>query len=115
MIEIREKRYPVADWNIYCAQASDGDNSGNDTGGCVELLTETILPLTQYFAYIEIADRGEGGNWGGLMSGKELWRGYAKVAETSPNFAMKRVAGPGDIYPVFRELFAKQRRKGAPT
>src|ERR1700733_3593982 len=112
MIEIREKRYPIADWNIYCAQASDGDNSGNDTGGCVELLTQAILPITQYFAYIEIADRGEGGNWGGLMSGKELWRGYAKVAETAANFAMKRVAGPGDIYPVFRELFAKQRRKG---
>ena len=47
------------------------------------------------------------------MSGKELWRGYAKVAETAANFAMKRVAGPGDIYPVFRELFAKQKRKGA--
>ena len=45
MIEIREKRYPAADWNIYCAQASDGDNSGSDTGDCVELLTQTILPL----------------------------------------------------------------------
>ena len=60
MIEIREKRYPVADWNIYCAQASDGDNSGNDTDGCVELLdARPFCRSTQYFAYIEIADRGE--------------------------------------------------------
>ena len=57
MIEVRDKRYPVADWNIYCAQASDGDNSASDTGDCVELLREAILPLTQYYAYIEIAER----------------------------------------------------------
>jgi uncharacterized protein len=114
MIEIREARYPVADWNIYCAQASDGDNSSNDTVGCVELLTEAVLPLSQYYAYIEIADRLDDDQPGASqLMGKELWRGYAALAEVAPNFAMKRVAGPSDIYPVFRELFAKQNRKGA--
>ncbi len=39
MIEIRDKRYSPAEWNIYCAEASDGDNSGGDTEHCVELLT----------------------------------------------------------------------------
>jgi uncharacterized sporulation protein YeaH/YhbH (DUF444 family) len=113
MIAIREKRYPAAEWNIYGAQASDGDNSGSDTRGCIELLTEAILPISQYFAYIEIADRPESGYGAGLLGGKDLWRGYATLTGSSPNFAMKRVAGPGDIYPVFRELFAKQARKGA--
>jgi uncharacterized sporulation protein YeaH/YhbH (DUF444 family) len=114
MIEIREARYPVADWNIYCAQASDGDNSSNDTAGCVELLTDAVLPLSQYYAYIEIADRlDEDQPVASRFMGKELWRGYAALAEVAANFAMKRVAGPSDIYPVFRELFAKQNRKGA--
>ena len=30
MMAVREARYPVGDWNVYCAQASDGDNSGSD-------------------------------------------------------------------------------------
>jgi len=112
MISIREARYPVSEWNIYAAQASDGDNSGGDTAYCIELLEANLLPLVQYFAYIEIAERSEGGGWGS-GNGKELWRGYAELAESAPNFAMKKVAAPADIYPVFRELFAKQKVKGA--
>ena len=113
MNEIREKRYPVADWNIYCAQASDGDNSGGDTAGCLELLTDAILPLSQYYAYIEIADRVDEDDRAAPTRGKELWRGYTGLAQAAPNFAMKQVQGRADIYPVFRELFAKQSRKGA--
>jgi len=113
MIEIRDKRYSPAEWNIYCAEASDGDNSGGDTDHCVELLNEGILPSTQYFAYIEIADRDISSHWSGGDS-KELWRGYASLAESAPNFAMRKVSNPADIYPVFRELFARQREKGAP-
>jgi hypothetical protein len=114
MIEVRDKRYSPAEWNIYCAEASDGDNSGGDTDHCVELLNEGILPSTQYFAYIEIADRDISSHWSGGDS-KELWRGYASLAESAPNFAMRKVANPADIYPVFRELFARQREKGAST
>ncbi len=58
MMAIREARYPVGDWNVYCAQASDGDNSGSDSRECVALLSQAILPLAQYYAYIEIADEG---------------------------------------------------------
>jgi uncharacterized sporulation protein YeaH/YhbH (DUF444 family) len=110
MIEIRDKRYSPAEWNIYCAEASDGDNSGGDTDRCIDLLNEEILPSTQYFAYIEIADRDISSHWSGGDS-KELWRGYASLAESAPNFAMRKVANHADIYPVFRELFARQREK----
>ncbi len=111
MIEAREQRYPAADWNIYCAQASDGDNSGSDSRDCVALLAEAILPLTQYYAYIEIADEGAADD----SREKDLWRAYAGLKEEAPNFAMARVAGRADIYPVFRKLFAKQARQGAAT
>jgi uncharacterized sporulation protein YeaH/YhbH (DUF444 family) len=109
MTAAREARYPVSDWNVYCAQASDGDNSGADSRECVALLAQTILPLAQYYAYIEIADDGSPLD----ASGKELWRAYAHLKETVANFAMARVAGRADIYPVFRKLFARQPSKGA--
>ena len=111
MIEIRDKRYSAGEWNIYCAEASDGDNSGGDTEHCLELLTDEILPTTQYFAYIEIADRDISAHWSGGDS-KELWRGYSELTERERNFAMRKVSNPADIYPVFRELFARQRQKG---
>jgi uncharacterized sporulation protein YeaH/YhbH (DUF444 family) len=109
MIAVREARYPVADWNVYCAQASDGDNSAGDSSECVALLENAALPLTQYYAYIEIAD--EHASDDGRQ--KDLWRAYAVLKEKVSNFAMARVAGRADIYPVFRKLFAKQSKQGA--
>ena len=43
-------------WNIYAAQASDGDNFSEDSERCAQLLATTILPICQYFAYIEVGD-----------------------------------------------------------
>ncbi len=111
MMAVREARYPVGDWNVYCAQASDGDNSGSDSRACVAMLMQSILPLVQYYAYIEIADEDSPIDVGG----KELWRAYAGLKEAAPNFALARVAGRADIYPVFRKLFARQTSKGAAT
>ena len=111
MIAVRDKRYPAADWNIYCAQASDGDNSESDTRLSVALLQEAILPQTQYYAYIEIAGEDSGPHVGGAE--KDLWRGYAELKAMAPNFALARVTGREDIYPVLRELFAEQAKKRA--
>jgi uncharacterized protein len=109
MLEIVKARYSIADWNVYCAQASDGDNSGSDTGRCVDLLLQEILPLCQYYSYIEILDEHGGEAFG--STGKELWRGYSTIPLKAKNFVMKHVASRADIYPAFRQLFAKQSKR----
>jgi uncharacterized protein len=106
MQEIIAARYPVSDWNIYAAQASDGDDIPYDPPKCCELLTQAIMPKCQYFAYVEILDEREAGIFNDPANGAALWRAYRGIAEKWPNFAMKRIARRGDIYPVFRELFA---------
>jgi hypothetical protein len=98
MQEIIADRYAGGSWNIYGAQASDGDNWENDSPACRELLTESIMPFVQYYAYIEITP-GEPQN---------LWREYEQVQALCTNFAMQRIEGLQDIYPVFRELFKKK-------
>ena len=98
MRDILHERYLNGAWNVYGAQASDGDNWENDSPHCRELLAETILPFVQYFAYIEITP-GEPQN---------LWREYEKLVGAQPNFAMQHIEGLPDIYPVFRELFKKK-------
>lgn len=95
--DIIHARYATGLWNIYGAQASDGDNWENDSPRCRELLAAEILPFVQHFAYIEITP-GEPQN---------LWREYEKLLGTHPVFAMQRIEGLADIYPVFRELFKK--------
>lgn len=98
MNEIIAKRYPTGEWNIYAAQASDGDNWADDSPRCRELLTKHLLPNCQYYSYIEITRR----------SHQTLWHEYEKLEGDFPNFAMKNIRTVEDIFPVFRELFKKE-------
>ena len=59
MLKIVQDRYPADQWNIYAAQASDGDNYPGDGACCVSLLSEALMPLCQYYAYVEILDERE--------------------------------------------------------
>jgi len=108
MHKVIAERYPAHAWNIYGAQASDGDNYTGDTAECLRMLRSEIMPLCQYFAYIEVREKQEAPILsGGIESG--LWRGYEELANERENFAMKRVFEQREIFPVFRELFAKDR------
>ena len=107
MQHIIHERYPAHEWNIYAAQASDGDNIAGDSDRCASLLIDEVLSLCQYYAYIEIIDERETEIFGATENGTSLWRAYRTVGEHWPNFQMARIARPSDIYPVFRRLFSK--------
>lgn len=99
MGEIIADRYPASEWNIYGAQASDGDNWNDDSPLCRQLLTDVLLPQAQYFAYVEITKR----------SHQALWGEYAKLEQSHPgHFAQQHIQQVADIFPVFRELFQKR-------
>jgi hypothetical protein len=108
MIKIASERYTSADWNIYAAQASDGYTQAGDAERCVNMLNSSIMPICQYYAYIEILDEREMEVFANEDSGAELWRAYRKVRDDWSNFATKRISQPSHIFPVFRELFEKQ-------
>jgi len=96
--EVIRSRYSPDLWNIYVAQASDGDNWSADSPYCREILQHQIMPLVQYFAYVEVMPRYH----------QSLWEAYLPVQEQFANFAMQTINELPDIYPVFRELFKKQ-------
>lgn len=98
MYDIIKERYPSGEWNIYAAQASDGDNWHDDSPICRSLLSENIMPLVQYFAYVEIMTERH----------QRLWHEYELIKESFDNFAMQDISSVSDIYPVFRRLFKKQ-------
>ncbi|MPZ42288.1 MAG: DUF444 family protein [Betaproteobacteria bacterium] len=100
MAEIVEARYASGGWNIYAAQASDGDAFGADAGKSARFLADRLLPQTRYFAYLETPDES-----GARMS--SLWVEYQEISAAPGSFAMRRVTRREEIYPVFRELFRK--------
>lgn len=107
MLRIVDARYSPSDYNIYVAQASDGDNLSSDVATCLELLAERILPVVQYMAYVEILPQRDRL---GFSTRREsgLWQGYVEVAMAHPGLAMRRIAHARDIFPVFRDLFRKE-------
>ena len=99
MDDIIKDRYPASEWNIYGAQASDGDNWNDDSSQCLKLLCDNIMPVVQYFSYLEITPRDH----------QALWHAYEQVCQAFPDaFAMRQLVSAADIYPIFRELFQKK-------
>ena len=107
MKRIVAERYSPDDWNIYAAQASDGDNVSSDGPTSTELLRAHILPACQHFAYLEVGD--ENGPRAGFVEHRTtLWRTYEALAKAGEPLAMRKVNHRRDIYPVFRELFGRK-------
>ena len=98
MEEIIRARYNPSEWNIYGAQASDGDNWHHDSGRCRELLGDKLLPLCRYYAYVQVAEEEQ-----------NLWDEYSQLLEPHRNFAMRKATEAAQIYPVFRDLFKKEQ------
>jgi len=102
MEAIIRERYDPAMWNIYGAQASDGDNWHHDSGRCREILNEKLLPLVRYFAYVQVAEEEQ-----------NLWSEYTQLQGANKHFAMRKAVEASQIYPVFRDLFKKEGAKAA--
>ena len=99
MQQIIADRYAPQEWNIYCAQASDGDNWNDDSPICRELMIRQLMPAMQYYCYVEITPREH----------QALWHEYEKISELFPDsFAQQQIVDASDIYPVFRKLFQKR-------
>lgn len=90
--------YPTKNWNIFFAQASDGDNWYDDMDKSVQLLMK-IMRYTNYYAYVQIRSPGE----------ENLWAHYKQVQDMFPKkFKMRHIDNRNEIWKVFRGLFEKQ-------
>jgi uncharacterized protein len=101
--ETMNARYPAHEWNIYVAQASDGDNWESDCPKCHELLVQHLLPRVQYDCYVEID----------AAQPQSLWEQFELARSNAKNLALGRIMTRADVYPVLRELFARKQRMAA--
>jgi uncharacterized sporulation protein YeaH/YhbH (DUF444 family) len=108
MHEVVRSRFRPSDWNIYAAQASDGDNSTSDGEVVGRLLTDMILPVTQFFAYLEV---GEAGGYSFEMPDSSLWTLYEKLRSNGAPLSMRKVSDRAEIFPVFHDLFQRRAKQ----
>jgi hypothetical protein len=101
--ETIKDQFPLDQWNVYVAQASDGDNWESDCPKCLELLLKELLPRVQYYCYVEID----------AARPQSLWEQFELARAGAHNLALGRIMTRADVYPVLRELFARKQKLAA--
>lgn len=105
MHHIITDRYPGSAWNVYVAQASDGDATSRDARRSADYLASQIMPHVRYYAYVETMPTP----MFGMTRASDLWESFETVeAQCEGHFAMRKLFNRRDIYPVFRGLFEKK-------
>ncbi|MDY0029159.1 MAG: YeaH/YhbH family protein [Pseudobdellovibrionaceae bacterium] len=95
--DIARERFLPQGYDVYMAQASDGDNFDHDIQASRDAI-ESILTYAQGVFYTEITRRPQ----------QNLWKMYNEVKSThSDNFWMGIIREKVDIAKVFRGFFAK--------
>lgn len=105
---IISSRYNVNDYNIYIAQASDGDNWTHDIEPLVNVLQQSIFQKIQHLFYIQIdttaraiTSRDDSAEWTVLTI-------YQKLKTSFKALSSHIVTDYKDIFPVFKDLFRKK-------
>jgi hypothetical protein len=113
MKDILDRRFVASEWNVYVAQASDGDSSYSEGEEIFRLLRDVVLPAVQYFAYLEVGSPNTGDDHYGMHYPAEssLWGLYSKLVAEGAPLSMRKVSQRSEIFPVFRELFRRRDRK----
>jgi uncharacterized sporulation protein YeaH/YhbH (DUF444 family) len=98
MAKIIRERY-AENWNIYAAQASDGDVwDKSDANDCYKILDVDILNKVQYMIYIELCRNIDG----------DLWNNYKILSEKRKNFEIGKINEVSEIWKVFQDFFKKK-------
>jgi uncharacterized sporulation protein YeaH/YhbH (DUF444 family) len=99
MNEIIASRYPSSSYNIFGAQASDGDSFGGDSTESSAYLRSQLLPLSRYFVYAEVGSNPSQGS-------TTLWSAYRAIE--SDRFNMASVNARNEVYPALAKLFQRE-------
>ncbi len=108
MKDVMRERYSKAGWNIYGAQASDGDNWGEDNSACRDLLIDIIEKSQAYFYTELLEDRNH------AIPKSDLWDLYKEMESEYPGqFFMDKIKSRNEVLNVFRGFFKKENNRAS--
>lgn len=112
VFDIINNRYPINIWNIYVAQASDGENLDTDNEKTLKLLRE-LLNIVQYYAYIQVNPVDDAFKYMASMASSKnnLYNLYSNLTNEYKNkLQCKIINKKNEIWTVFRELFERNTK-----
>jgi len=100
-MEIIDKDYSPAEWNIYPFHFSDGDNwSQSDTRQCVEIVRSKMIPICNQFSYAQVDSQ-----YGSGQFIKDLHEAFSSVDAVT----LSRIPSRDAIMDSIRDLLGKGR------
>lgn len=106
--EIVQQRYPLDAWNIYCVQASDGDNFESDNLALTNEL-ESLLPKCQYYVYNEVL---QSTSYRSSSHDTNVFRVMNGLKDSHENLSVISIGSVDKVVPAFREIFTKKDKNG---
>jgi len=106
--EIIQERYPLDAWNIYCVQASDGDNFESDNVALNNEL-ENLLPKCQYYVYNEVL---QDSTYRGSSYSTNVYNVMNRLKDEHENLSVIRIGSINAVVAAFREIFTKKVKNG---
>lgn len=100
--------YPPSLWNIYLAHSSDGDNFGHDNEIVKDILADKLLPILQYYAYVQINPDDEMR----MSFGEDdptLWHIFKPLSDEMAKVSAALITHEDEVYPVFVKLFERKK------
>jgi len=101
---ILNDRYPLDAWNVYCVQASDGDNFDHDNADLRTQL-EVLLPKCQYYVYNEVLQGTSYRSNGHITNVFEVMN---DLKDDHHNLSIVNIASIEEVVPTFRKIFSKK-------
>ena len=97
---IIDRDFPPSDWNIYCFHFSDGDNWGEDNHGCLELLTQQLMPICNLFCYGQVESPYGSG---------DFLRELRKIEGDCDNLILSEIDGKDAIFDSIKQFLGTGR------
>jgi uncharacterized protein len=105
--KIIQQRYPVDSWNLYCVQASDGDNATSDYDIMMKIMYR-LLPMFQFFVYHEIDPDAAARSL--LFARTTVANVLKRIQDHYENLAVVESSDIAEVVPLFRQVFAKNEQ-----
>jgi len=105
--DIVQDRYPIDAWNIYCVQASDGDNFDHDNAALRNEL-ELLIPKCQYYVYNEVLQS----TTYNINRKTNVFDVMQELKDEYHNLSIVNIGSVEDVVPTFREIFSKKDKHG---
>jgi uncharacterized sporulation protein YeaH/YhbH (DUF444 family) len=98
--KIIDTRYSPTEYNIYVFHFSDGDNWGDDTPKCLDLLNKVLLPKLNLFGYGQVESPYGSG---------EFYDYLVELAEKNNNMVLSRIPDRDSILKSIKEFLSTGR------